>query len=68
MNDKKNNYLKVQVDQKMEEAKRMLTRGMTINAVSYTLCFCNESHFIQLFKKKYHMTPAAYVAGTKSRL
>lgn len=56
------------LDQKMEEAKRMLTRGMTINAVSYTLCFCNESHFIQLFKKKYHMTPAAYVTGTKSRL
>ena len=65
MNDKKNNYLKVQVDQKMEEAKHMLTRGMAINAVSYTLCFCNESHFIQLFKKKYHMTPAAYVASAK---
>jgi len=56
------------LDQKKEEAKHMLTRGMAINAVSYTLCFCNESHFIQLFKKKYHMTPATYVAGTKSRL
>mgnify|MGYP000410677359 CR=1 FL=1 len=34
MNDKKNNYLKVQVDQKMEEAKHMLTRGMMIDTGS----------------------------------
>ncbi len=56
------------LDQKMEEARHMLARGMTINAISYTLCFCNESHFIQSFKKKYNMTPAAYAAGTKNCL
>ena len=38
----------------------MLAAGMSVNEVSYTLCFCNESHFIQLFKGKYHMTPFCY--------
>ena len=51
------------LDQKLQEAKRMLSHGMSINETSYTLCFCNESHFIQLFKKKYGMTPGEYVAG-----
>lgn len=53
------------LDQKMEEATHLLARGMAINTVSYTLCFCNESHFIQAFKKKYKMTPTAYVASVK---
>ena len=51
------------LDQKLQEAKRILSNGMSINETSYTLCFCNESHFIQLFKKKYGMTPGEYVAG-----
>lgn len=51
------------LDQKLQEVKRMLSHGMSINETSYTLCFCNESHFIQLFKKKYGMTPGEYVAG-----
>ena len=41
----------------------MLSFGMSINETSYTLCFCNESHFIQLFKKKYGVTPAAFAAS-----
>lgn len=53
------------LDQKMEEATHLLAHGMAINTVSYTLCFCNESHFIQAFKKKYKMTPTAYVASVK---
>ncbi len=48
------------LDQKLTEAKKMLAAGMSVNEVSYTLCFCNESHFIQLFKGKYHMTPFCY--------
>lgn len=39
------------LNQKLEEAKHMLALGMSINETSYTLCFCNESHFIQTFRK-----------------
>ena len=39
------------VDQKLEEAQHMLSQGKSLYEISYTLCFCNESHFIQLFKK-----------------
>ena len=51
------------VDQKLEEAKYMLSQGKSLYEISYTLCFCNESHFIQLFKKKYHVTPAEYLGS-----
>lgn len=51
------------LDQKMNEAKQMLSAGMSINETSYTLCFCNESHFIQLFKKKFGITPSAFTAS-----
>lgn len=49
------------VDQKLEEAQHMLSQGKSLYEISYTLCFCNESHFIQLFKKKYHVTPVEYL-------
>lgn len=49
--------------QKLEESKKMLSVGMSINEVSYTLCFSNESHFIQAFKKCYDITPSAYIAS-----
>ena len=48
--------------QKLETSKKMLSEGMSINNVSYTLSFSNESHFIQAFKKEYGITPAGYVA------
>lgn len=51
------------LNQKLEEAKNMLSYGMSINETSYTLCFCDESHFIQLFKKKYNITPAVFIAS-----
>lgn len=49
------------LEQKLVEAQKMLASGMSINDVSYTLCFCSQSHFIQAFKQKYQMTPAAYI-------
>lgn len=49
------------LNQKLNESRKMLSSGMTINETSYTLCFCNESHFIQSFKKKYGITPAAFI-------
>lgn len=51
------------LNQKMNEAVNMLVLGMSVNEISYTLCFCNESHFIQLFRKKYGQTPTAYMAS-----
>lgn len=56
------------LNQKMDAAKDMLSSGMSINATSYTLCFCSESHFIQSFKRKYHITPASYIASLKKEL
>lgn len=47
--------------QKLEESQRMLSLGMSIYEISYTLCFCNESHFIQSFKKQFKLTPKEYV-------
>lgn len=54
------------LQQKLEESKKMLSLGMSIKEVSYTLCFCNESHFIQSFKKEYNITPTKYIAHTMS--
>lgn len=54
------------LNRKMNEAGRMLSLGMPVNEVSYTLCFCNESHFIQLFKKTYNMTPAAWDSASET--
>ena len=50
--------------QKLNEVKNMLSAGMSIYETSYTLCFCNESHFIQAFNKRFHMTLAVYIAKT----
>ena len=50
----------------LNEVKNMLSAGMSIYETSYTLCFCNESHFIQAFNKRFHMTPAVYIAKTIS--
>lgn len=51
------------LEQKLEESKKMLSSGMSINQVSYTLSFSSESHFIQTFKRKYTVTPALYIAS-----
>lgn len=48
------------LNQKLEESKKMLSAGMSVNEVSYTLGFSSESHFIQVFKKKYSITPTVY--------
>lgn len=56
------------LNQKLNEAKNMLSSGMSINETSYTLCFCNESHFIQSFKKRYHITPAAYIVSLNDNI
>lgn len=41
----------------------MLSSGISIKEVSYTLSFSNESHFIQSYKKNYGVTPAVYISS-----
>ena len=49
--------------QKLEESRKMLSSGMSIKEVSYTLSFSDESHFIQSYKKNYGVTPAVYISS-----
>ena len=49
------------LDKKLDEAKTMLLEGKSIYDVSYTLNFCNESHFIRQFKKKFNTTPQKFL-------
>lgn len=49
--------------QKLEESRKMLSSGISIKEVSYTLSFSNESHFIQSYKKNYGVTPAVYISS-----
>lgn len=48
------------LDQKLEESLTMLSNGKNYDTISYDLGFCSETHYITVFKKKYHMTPREY--------
>ena len=54
---------KYNLHQKLEESRKMLSSGISIKEVSYTLSFSNESHFIQSYKKNYGVTPAVYISS-----
>ncbi len=41
-------------------ANMLLNTNHSCSDISHTLCFSSQSHFIQLFRKKYGMTPANY--------
>lgn len=46
---------------RLETAENMLVNSnYSYSDISSTLCFSSQSHFIQLFHKKYGMTPAKY--------
>lgn len=45
---------------KLDEAKSMIEEGREPSVISYTLGFCSQTHFIQLFKKKFGITPNNY--------
>ena len=45
---------------RMEEAKRLLQKGMSVNDTSNTVCYMSVSFFIKTFKKYVGMTPAEY--------
>ena len=46
---------------KLEESKHLLLySAKKIGEISDALCFSNQSHFVQRFKKLYGMTPAEY--------
>ncbi len=45
---------------RMEEAKKLLERGMSVNDTSNAVCYMSVSFFIKTFKKSVGMTPAEY--------
>ncbi|MGL4362229.1 MAG: helix-turn-helix domain-containing protein [Cellulosilyticaceae bacterium] len=52
------------LEQRINEAKSMLTSGKSYSQIAYTLHFCSQSYFIRQFKKITGETPAKF----KSRL
>ncbi len=49
------------MDKRLNSAKQLLDREVSINDTAYALGFCSESYFISCFKKKYGITPKEYV-------
>lgn len=51
---------------KLEEAKSLLTYSdKSLAEISYNLCFSSQSHFQNVFKKQYGITPLQYRKKTK---
>lgn len=47
--------------EKIDRSIALINEGkLTMNEISYQLCFCSQSHFIQSFKKVTGTTPAKY--------
>ncbi len=46
---------------KMEKARTLLLKDMTIDSVASALSFSSASHFINAFKKTYNITPKQFV-------
>jgi AraC-like DNA-binding protein len=47
--------------QRVETAMQLLASGsLEIRQIAALLCFCDQSHFTQVFRKKTGMTPAQY--------
>lgn len=53
------------LNQKLSAALSMLRAGVPYGQVAYNLSFCSQSHFIQCFKARYGLTPAAYLRGER---
>lgn len=50
------------VKEKLEVAQSMLlVRSFTSAEIAHTLGFCSQSHFIDAFKKQYHITPKQFL-------
>lgn len=48
------------LEQKLTESITLLQKGFSYERICYDLGFCSEAHFIQCFKKQFHMTPHQY--------
>ncbi len=46
---------------RLNSAKQLLDRNVSISDTAYALGFCSESYFISCFKKKYNITPKEYI-------
>ncbi|MBO5851393.1 MAG: AraC family transcriptional regulator [Clostridia bacterium] len=56
-------YLKFKID----EAKKLIRRGVPLQEISEKLCFDSPSHFNSVFKKYANMTPNEYKLSIKAR-
>lgn len=56
-------YLKFKVD----EAKKLIRRGLALQEISEKLCFDSPSHFNSVFKKYAKMTPNEYKSSITTR-
>ncbi|WP_240430849.1 YSIRK-targeted surface antigen transcriptional regulator [Staphylococcus sp. EZ-P03] len=45
---------------KLEDAKKLLDRNLSISEISQMLGYADSSHFCKKFKKEFHMTPTQY--------
>ncbi|WP_105994552.1 YSIRK-targeted surface antigen transcriptional regulator [Staphylococcus simulans] len=51
---------------KLEDAKKLLDRNLSISEISQMLGYADSSHFCKKFKKEFKMTPTQYRRNTKS--
>lgn len=51
---------------KLEDAKKLLDRNLSISEISQMLGYADSSHFCKKFKKEFQMTPTQYRRNTKS--
>lgn len=47
------------LNQKLQESRRLISRGFSNSQIAYQLGFCSESHFIAKYKELYGNTPGA---------
>ena len=54
----------LQLQLRVQRARRMLARGKAISDVAYALGFADQSHMHRLFQRSFGMTPGQYRAGS----
>ena len=54
------------IRQRLEHARLLLlTTDKSVSEIGYECAFPNTSHFIKLYRKQYHVTPAAFRANSR---
>ncbi|MBQ3911579.1 MAG: helix-turn-helix transcriptional regulator [Lachnospiraceae bacterium] len=50
-------------EEKLKEAEKLLSEGLCAREVAYILSYSSQSHFTEVFKKHYGVTPTKYRMG-----